>query len=341
MLELTTLAMKSNRSKTLVAILLAALGSACGSSSGTSDTNLDGGGSTDARNSADSRTSTDARSSADRTDSVDGMSSPDEGTSTGDDETTADEGAMPDDVNADDNESAADDRVMDDDVTTTGTTPPVNLGTAGNYVVLTKTGISTVPPSVITGDIGASPIAAAAITGFSLIADSTNVFSTSKQVTGKVYAANYEPPTPSNLTTAIGDMQHAFTDAAGRAPDVTELGAGHIGGMTLPPGVYKWGTGVLIPTDVTLSGGATDVWIFQIAQTLTVSSAAKIVLNGGALPKNIFWQVAGAVDLGTTSHFEGVILTQTMIALETGASINGRLLAQTEVSLQKSTVVAP
>jgi hypothetical protein len=239
-------------------------------------------------------------------------------------------------------ESRADDALTDDGNLPDGaTTPLVNLGTAGDYVILSKSGISTVPPSVITGDLGASPVTATAITGFSLSADSTKAFSTSTQVTGKVYASNYTAPTPSNLTTAIGDMQHAFTDAAGRAPNVTDLGAGSIGGMTLTSGVYKWGTGVLIPTDITLSGSSTDVWIFQIAKTLTVSSAAKVVLAGGALSKNIFWQVAGAVDLGTTSHFEGVILTQTMIALETGASINGRLLAQTEVSLEKSTVVQP
>ena len=114
-------------------------------------------------------------------------------------------------------------------------------------------------------------------------------------MTGKVYAADYAAPTPSNLTTAIGDMELAFTDAAGRAPDVTELGAGNIGGMTLAPGVYKWGTGLLIPTDVTLTGSATDVWIFQIAQDLTVA-APRSVLAGGALPKNVFWQVAGRVD---------------------------------------------
>ena len=127
------------------------------------------------------------------------------------------------------------------------------LGTAGNFAILAKSGISTVPTSAVTGNIGVSPAAATSITGFSLIADATNVFSTSPQVTGKVYAADYAPPTPSNLTTAVGDMELAFTDAAGRAPDVTELGAGNIGGMTLAPGVYKWGTGLLIPTDVTLS----------------------------------------------------------------------------------------
>jgi hypothetical protein len=218
---------------------------------------------------------------------------------------------------------------------------PVNLGTAKNYVILAKSGIATVPTSAVTGNLGVSPAAASSITGFSLTADSTNAFSTSPQVTGKVYAADYAEPTPSNLTTAVGDMQLAFTDAAGRAPGVTELGAGNIGGKTLAPGVYKWGTGLLIPTDVTLAGNATDVWIFQIAQDLTMSSAAKIVLSGGALPKNVFWQVAGLVDLGTTAHCEGVVLTQTSVTLRTGASINGRLLAQTAVNIDGSTVVEP
>jgi hypothetical protein len=207
---------------------------------------------------------------------------------------------------------------------------PVDLGTAGDYVILAKAAISTVPPSVITGNVAISPAAATYITGFSLTADATNVFSTSSQVTGNVFSADYAAPTPSDLTTAVGDMELAFTNAAARTPDVTELGAGNIGGMTLGPGVYKWGTSLLIPTDITLQGSATDVWIFQIAQTLTVSNATNIVLDGGALPKNVFWQVSGFVDLGQTS-----------IALHTGASINGRLLAQTAVTLDSSTVVEP
>jgi hypothetical protein len=218
---------------------------------------------------------------------------------------------------------------------------PVNLSTAGDFAILAKTGISTVPTSAVTGDLGVSPAAATFITGWALTADATNAFSTSTQLTGKAYAADYAAPTPTNLTTAIGDMQIAFTDAAGRAPSVTELGAGNIGGMTLAPGVYKWGTGLLVPTDVTLNGGATDVWIFQIAQDLTVASGARIVLAGGALPKNVFWQVAGLVDLGTTAHVEGIVLTQTSVTLRTGASINGRLLAQTAVNIDGSTVVEP
>ena len=218
---------------------------------------------------------------------------------------------------------------------------PVNLRTAGNYVILAESGISTVPPSVVTGDLGVYPMMATAITNFSLMADATNVFATSAQVTGKVYAADYAVPTPANLLLAIGDMGLAYMDAAGRAPDVTELGAGNIGGMTLAPGVYKWGTGVLIPTDLTLNGSSTAVWIFQIAQTLTLSSAVNVHLTGGALSKNVFWQVAASVELGTTSHIEGIVLSGTMINLRTGASIAGRLMAQTAVTLDTSTVTQP
>ena len=224
---------------------------------------------------------------------------------------------------------------------TSASTLAVNLGTAANYVVLAKTGISDVPTSAITGNIAVSPAAATYITGFALTADSTNVFSTAPQVTGKVYAADYAAPTPAVLTAAIGDMQLAFADAAGRAPKVTELGTGNIGGMTLTPGVYKWSTALLIPASITLAGGATDVWVFQIAQNLMVSSATNVVLTGGAVSQNVFWQVAGLADLGTTAQFEGVILSQTSIVLEAGASINGRLLAQTAVTLSGNTVVQP
>jgi len=240
-----------------------------------------------------------------------------------------------------DGQGVSDAHVAMDTVNGGSPTSSVALGGAGDYVILAKSGISTVPPSAVTGNIGVSPGAATLITGFSLTADATNVFSTSPQVTGKVYAADYTPPTPSDLTAAIGAMELAFTDAAGRAPGVTELGAGNIGGMSLGPGVYKWGTGLLIPTDVTLTGTATDVWIFEIAQGLTLSSGAKIVLSGGALPKNVFWQVAGLVELGTTAHGEGTLMSQTSITLRTGASVNGRLFAQTSVHLDGNMVVRP
>ncbi|MDQ1327595.1 MAG: hypothetical protein QG641_878, partial [Candidatus Poribacteria bacterium] len=214
----------------------------------------------------------------------------------------------------------------------------VNLGTAGNFVILSETGVTTTGVTQIVGNIGVSPIASDAITGFGLAMDGSGTFSTSARVTGKVYAADYAAPTPSMLTTAIGDMETAYDDAAGRAVDVTELGTGNIGGLTIIPGVYKWGTGVIIPADVILSGNANDVWIFQIAQTLNISTSKRVILTGGAQAKNIFWQVAGAVTLGTYSTFNGNILAKTNIALQTGAVLNGSALAQTEVTLDASNV---
>jgi len=218
----------------------------------------------------------------------------------------------------------------------------VNLGTAGNFAILSKAGISTTGATGIDGNIGVSPIAATAITGFGLTRDASDTFSTSALVDGKVYAADYATPTPANMTTAISDMAIAYTDAAGRSnPTATELGAGNIGGMTLAPGLYKWGTGLLIPSAVTLSGGADDVWIFQVAQTLTLSNGVHVNLSGGAQAKNIFWQVAGKTTLGTTSVMHGNILCQTQIEMHTGARLNGRALAQTAVTLDANHVTRP
>ncbi|MDO8665042.1 MAG: ice-binding family protein [Gemmatimonadales bacterium] len=206
-------------------------------------------------------------------------------------------------------------------------------------MILAKSAISNVPTSAITGNLGLSPAAASFITGLTLSLPAGGAFSTSAQVTGNVYAADYAVPTPTNLTTAIGDMQTAYTDAAGRpTPDHTELASGNIGGLTLPAGLYKWSNTVTIPTDVTLNGGPNDVWIFQIAGGITQASAAKVILTGGALAQNVFWQVFGVVDIGTTAHMEGVVLSQTSITLKTGASANGRLLAQTAVTLAGNTV---
>ena len=212
---------------------------------------------------------------------------------------------------------------------------PVNLRSAGSFVILSKSGITDVYPSAIVGDVGTSPITGAAIL---LACD---------EVVGTIYAVDAAGPAcsvaaASKLTTAVGDMQTAYTDAAGRTlPDATELGAGNIDGKTILPGLYKWSSSVLIPTRVTLKGGPNDVWIFQIAGDLIVGNGAVVTLSGGALAKNVFWQVAGQTTLGTTANFKGIVLCQTLIAMNTGAVINGRALAQTAVTLQQNAVIAP
>lgn len=216
----------------------------------------------------------------------------------------------------------------------------VNLGTAGNYVLLAKTSISTVPASEITGDVGISPAAETYITGFNLT-DATG-YATSPQVTGKVYAADMASPTPSNLTTAVSDMETAFIDAASRVtPDFVEWHLGNLGGKTLIPGLYKWGNTVIAPVSFEINGDANSIWIFQIAGDLTISSDINVTLAGGAQAKNIFWQVSGEVSIGTNAHFEGIILSMTAINLNTGASLNGRALAQSAITLDQNTVTQP
>jgi hypothetical protein len=220
--------------------------------------------------------------------------------------------------------------------TTAAGPAPVSLGTAGTFTILSKTGITDVRASAVTGNVGTSPITGAAL----LLSCS--------EVTGNIFVVDAAGPPPcaipaaSVLSVAVLDMETAYLDAGGRvAPNFTDLGAGEVGGLTLVPGLYKWGTGLKISTDVTLSGSATDVWIFQVASTLTQANATRITLAGGALAKNIFWQVAGDVTIGTTAHFEGIVLGKTLIAMNTGASMNGRLLAQTAVTLQQNTVALP
>jgi len=222
-----------------------------------------------------------------------------------------------------------------------------DLKTASGYVILAKTGVDTVPSSVVTGNVGLSPADRGSLTGWSETSDVTDTFSTSSQVVApfKLYAADYVGGTTSvDLTPAVLTMEAAYTDAAGRTATsaaTTNVGGGTLTGLTLAAGVYEWGSGVTIPTDLTLSGSATDVWIFKIAGTLDMAASKSVILAGGALPQNIFWQVADVVTIGANTHFEGIILAKTAINFGNLSSINGRLLSQTAVNLDATTVTKP
>lgn len=207
----------------------------------------------------------------------------------------------------------------------------VNLLTASNFTILSKAAITNVPTSSITGNVGASPISGSFI-GI-----------TCTEITGTIYSTDAAGPMPcritgpSLLTTAVSNMEAAYTDAETRAPGVgasnLNVGAGTLNGENFVPGTYTWTSPVSIAGGITLTGGATDVWIFQISGTLDLEVSQIITLAGGALPENIFWQVAGATTLKTTSHFEGNILAKTNIAMQSGASMDGKLLAQTGITL--------
>jgi hypothetical protein len=229
-----------------------------------------------------------------------------------------------------------------------GNSGPVNLGTAGNYSIFANTGIDSAATSaVIAGNIGVGPgVTSTAITGFALDLPAGSAFSTSAQVIGggKVYAADYAVPSPADVNTASLDMGTAYTDAAGRTATsaaTTNVGAGTLTSLTLAPGVYEWGSAVTIPTNLTLSGSTTDVWILKVAGTLDMAAAKSVLLIGGAQARNIFWQVSGKATLGTAADFQGIILSQTLISLNTGAKMTGRALAQTAVTLNATAITAP
>ena len=213
---------------------------------------------------------------------------------------------------------------------------PVNLASAGDFTILSQSGITDVFKTTVDGNVGTSPITGAAL------------LLTCAEVNGIIYTVDAAGPLPcsvtdpTRLTAAVGDMQAAYNDAAGRTlPDALNLGAGEIGGLTLTPGLYKWTTDLSISKDVTLTGSPDDVFIFQVAGTLTEANGMNVILAGGAQAKNVFWASAGATTIGTNAHFEGTILSKTMIAMNTKASINGRLLAQTAVTLQMNTITPP
>lgn len=220
----------------------------------------------------------------------------------------------------------------------------IDLGGAGIFTILTKSGISTTGITSVGGNIGVSPAAATSITGFGLIMNANGQSAHTPIVTGLVFASDYAAPTPSNMTTAVNNMQTAYTTANGLvtpAP-IVDLYAGNISGKILPPGLYKYNSGVLITSaGVTLAGGPNDTWVFQISQDLTVNNSAVIKLTGGAQAKNIYWVVAGQATLGTNVDFSGNILSKTLISLNTGTKVKGRLLAQTAVTLNASTVILP
>ncbi|KAJ6520676.1 antifreeze protein [Mycena vulgaris] len=212
--------------------------------------------------------------------------------------------------------------------------PAVNLRTAANYAILAQS-VSLVPQCNITGDVGVS--VCTGLTGFPLTVDSTGQFSTSGQVNGHVITGCYAAPAPATLTTAFGDRGTAFIDAMGRVnPNFNNLASGAIGGLVLVPGLYKWTSAVTVGSDITITGSATDTWIFQVVGMLSIAAGKKIILAGGARTSNIVWVVSGAVNAGAGAHLEGVVLGKTTIILFTGASANSRLLAQASVILQQA-----
>jgi hypothetical protein len=212
----------------------------------------------------------------------------------------------------------------------------VNLQSTAGFVILAGSSISNIPTSAVTGDIGLSPAARSFITGFG-----------TTEVTGTIYASDDASPAgvPAMLTAAKGDLTTAYNDAKGRTSTDMVILSGNLGGLTLTPGLYKSNGSLEISSgDLTFDakGNVNAVFVLQIASTLNTTSGRKIILSGGAKASNIFWQVGTSATLGTTSVFKGTIMADQSISLNTGAVVEGRLLARiAAVTLAGNTIVKP
>jgi hypothetical protein len=213
----------------------------------------------------------------------------------------------------------------------------IYLGTAANFAIVAASAITSAGSTTITGDIALSPAAGSYIT----VACS--------EIVGEVYTVDAGYPNAtcvnSNKTAAgiaVADMQTAYTAASAPATPAAvgsnlNIGGGTVTAQTLPPGTYTWGTNVTITGGLTLDGGTNDVWIFQIDGTLDTDQA--IILAGTAQARNVFWRVADTVSLNPGAQFKGIVLAKTNIDMKDGATITGRLLAQTAATLGTTTVV--
>jgi hypothetical protein len=215
----------------------------------------------------------------------------------------------------------------------------VALGAAGDFAVFSKTAVTADPTARIIGDVGLA-LDSSAFIGFTQLVDASGDFSTSALVTGHLYAHDYTGTTPATLDAAVSALDAGYTEGFGRSPvDVTYAGGGDLIGLTLLPGVYRWSGAASVTDDVTLSGGPNDVWILQVDGALSLTAGARVLLTGGALPRNVFWLTSGAVTLGAGAHLAGVVLSATTASTGDGATVTGRLLVQTAATLGVNSIV--
>jgi hypothetical protein len=229
-------------------------------------------------------------------------------------------------------------------------TPPggLALGAACGYGVLAgATVTNTGPTHIVNGDLGLSP--GSSVTGFADPPANTYVGTGTHTaglglVSGIIHITD-APPSPNDAKTAQTNLTTAYNDLAGRTAPAPTTVAGDLGGLTLAPGLYKSTSTLGITGTLTLDGqgNANAVWIFQIASSLTTLSGSNVKLTNSASAHNIFWQVGSSATLGTTSTFNGSILSLASITLATGATLNGRALAQTAgaVTLDSNMVTVP
>lgn len=231
--------------------------------------------------------------------------------------------------------ASADDDVGDPDDQETGTPgdagdqacgqAKVVLGAADDFVVLGGSTVTSTGPTSVSGDLGVSP--GSAVIGFP---------------PGTLVGVQHVDDT--TAAQAEADLTSAYDDAAGRVLCAATV-SGNIGGTRLAPGLYKSTSSLEISSgDLTLDaqGDPDSVFIFQTASTLTTTAGRQVILAGGAKSGNVYWQVGTSATLGSTSSFQGTLMADQAITLETGATLNGRVLSRiAAVTLDSNVIVKP
>ena len=200
---------------------------------------------------------------------------------------------------------------------------PVLMGTAANFSILAGSTVTNTGDSFIEQDIGVSP--GLAVTGFP------------PGSTGGAFHQGDPVADQAKL-----DLTTAYNDAAGRTPFIT-LENPELGGLTLTPGVYRLGTAQLTgQLKLNLQGNPEAVFIFQVDSTLITASNSSVIFINGSSPCNVYWKVGSSATLGTNTRFIGNIMTSASVTMNTGATLEGRALAQTAaVTLDTNTISAP
>lgn len=217
---------------------------------------------------------------------------------------------------------------------------PVNLATAGNFVILAGSTVTNVPTSTITGNVGLSPASGSFYSGL-----------TAGEVTGSIYAVNGAGPAgsinnPGLLTIAKNDLTAAYLDAEARTPTTTFVaGDNQLGGQTLTPGVYRFPSAATAnitaanPLKLDAQNNPSAVFILQATSDLVTAAGSVVQLINGAQACNVYWQVDSSATLGSNSTFVGNIMALTSATLTTGANVTGRVMARNgAVTMQSNTV---
>lgn len=224
-------------------------------------------------------------------------------------------------------------------------TGAVDFGMAGSYEVLASNIVKVdASPVTIEGNVGLSPLGTFTNITLTPVISTATTYSTSEQVSGRVYSSSHLAPTPDKLVAAIASVDAANVIINAMPVTSAEVGgaSADIGGMVLSPGVYTWSGNVTMSSAITLTGSANDVWIFRIAGNFSPSAYA-VNMGSFATAKNVVWQVGGfaAITAGAAAHVEGTIISAGYIALGDGASVNGRLFAKSYVQFDKNHVTQP